>query len=148
MLLGFGSQQTRKSPLAPGDSSTPEGHGDTDEQAPPRFLCVPITALTPLSRASHIPLPEEGLEPILGRPSVGLRLTAPCDSSQLLKEQALTAPSHKHRWERVTLQLQLTNTSCRLPRRGRTMTSCIFSKPGLSPKNPWWPSHLAVPAWL
>lgn len=108
-LLGFGSQQARKSPLAPRDSSTPEGHGDTDATG---FPCVPIAVLTPLSRASHIPLPEGGARSVLGRPGTGLRLTAPCDSggSQLLREPALAAPSHKHRWERVTLQLQLTNT--------------------------------------
>lgn len=82
MLPGFGSQQGRKSPLAPGDSSTPEGHGDTDATGSPLLpLCSHGSADT-LEQGQPHP-PEEGWGTFW----------------QPLKEQALAAPSHKHRWE-------------------------------------------------
>jgi len=131
MLLGFGSQQARKSPSAPRDSRTPEEHGDSDATGSPSPpLCSHRSADT-LEQGQPHPPPQgvrERAGSVLGRRGRGLRLTTRCrsDSSQLLKEQALAAPSHKHRWERVTLQLQLTNTRPAACRGGARLRQAVF----------------------
>lgn len=157
MLPGLGSQQTTKSPLGPGDSSTPEGRGDRDATS---SLLLPLRShhsMTLCSRASHIPLPRghrEGLGDHFGLAWLGAEPDRTPRQRQLSATERASPHSPKPQAQMgasYTPAAAHKHTPCCLPRRGPAMTSCIFSILGLRPQNPWWPNHTPlhmVRVWL